>query len=241
MQKRVIAYVLFTSLAILFMQVRASAQQYTQQSLPPGASELDSNQVIEEKLVLIALTSPQYDATVHDRNNATHLLSKAKNQWLDLLAISTQFNETDFEKPTAGQQQLLYPKYFFGVTIPIGILFSRSSDVRIARENQFIAQDKQQELARSIRADVVTRYRSYVVNQEQLRMQTEIVNGEQVAYQGAQKDFKEGKISLETYNTASRSYMNEVTRRLTLVLQCDQLKIQLEQFLGMRLQDALRR
>jgi outer membrane protein TolC len=237
---RFIANTLFISLAVLFLQTRASAQQFGQE--PIGIHDLDTNRAVEDKLVLIAMNRPAYDETVHARNNATHELSKAKNAWLNLLAITMSFNEQDFEKPPPGQTTtLVYPKYFFGVNIPVGILFTRNSDIRIARENQYIAKDHQEEMASSIRAAVVGKYRAYVVYQQEIRMQTSILNDEQVAYQNAQKDFKDGKITLEVYNTASKGYAAEVTRKLSLILASDAIKTDLEQSLGMPLEDALRR
>lgn len=244
MQQRFIAYALFTAIIACSLGTPAVAQTIpssTIQGDPIGVNDVDTNRVVEEKLVLIAMARPSYDAATHARNNATHQLSKAKNAWLNLLALTTQFNETDFEKPPVGQTQYVYPKYFFGVTIPIGILFSQSSDVRIARENQFIARDEQEELARTIRAQVVGRYRAYVIFQEELRLESNDLNDELIAFKAAQKDFRDGKLTLEAYNTASRAYTSEVTRKLGLELQSDAAKTDLEQSLGMPLEDALRR
>lgn len=238
--RRFITNTLFVSLAVLSLQTRASAQRSGEE--PVGIHDVDTNRAVEDKLVLIAMNRPAYDETIRARNNAVHQLSKAKNDWLNLLAITMSFNEQDFEKPPAGQTTTyVYPKYFFGVTIPIGILFSRSSDIRIARENQYIAKDRQEEMASTIRAAVVGRYRAYVVYQLEIRMQTAIINDEQVAYQNAQKDFKDGKITLEVYNTASKGYAAEVTRKLSLILASDAAKTDLEMSLGMPLEDALRR
>jgi outer membrane protein TolC len=237
MQKRIIAYALLTSLTLFMVKLRVSAQDMQ----PSGVADRDTNRVTEEKLVRIAMTRPAYDVTVRNRNNATHELSKAKNAWLNLLAITLQFNETDFQKVPVGQAQYVYPKYFFGVTIPVGILFSRSSEIRIARENQYIAQDQQEEMARTIRATVVGRYRAYLVYQEEIHLQTAIINDETVAFQSTQKDFRDGKVTLEIYSAASKAYMAEITRKLNLILASDAAKTDLEQALGMHLEDALKR
>ena len=191
--------------------------------------------------VRIALKRPDYDVTYHQIRTSDHELSKAKNSWLNLLAISLNYNETDFEKKsTSTANQYVYPKYFFGITIPVGLIFTRSSDIKIARENQAIARDHQLELVRTIRADVQSKYRSLLNYQAMLAVQNIIVTQQQAEFLQEEKNFKDAKIGIEIYNTASKNFNNEILRQIQYKMQMDQVKVDLEQILGMPLEDAIK-
>lgn len=197
---------------------------------------------VEQKLIRIALTRPSYDATYRAIRTANHNLSLAKNAWLNLLTISLNFNDQEFyhQKTIPGQQTYVYPKYYFGVTIPVGLMFSRSSEIRNAREQQAIAKDNREEAERSIVADVKTKYRTYLNYQSILAVQNAMVNDQQAVFLHAEKDFRDGKVTLEDYTIASRAYNNTLLQQLQFKLTADQTKIELEQILGMTLEDALK-
>lgn len=192
---------------------------------------------LEAKLIRIALKRPNYDITYHQILNAQHELSKARNSWLNLLTISLNYNQFDFTAPP--NAAYVYPKYFFGLTIPLGYIFSRGSDMKIARENEVIAKDNQQELARTIVASVKTKYLTYLNYQSLLAVQNTIVNDEQAVFLQEEKNFRDGKVSIETYNNASKVYNSSIIQQLQYKLLSDQTKIDLEKDLGMTLEEAI--
>jgi outer membrane protein TolC len=197
---------------------------------------------VEQKLIQLALQRPSYDATYRAVRSADHSLSLAKNAWLNLLSISMNFNDQEFTHQTTipGQATYVYPKYFFGVTIPIGTFFSQGSQVRIARENQAIAKDARLEAERTIIADVKSKYRSYLDYQAMLAVQNTIVNDEQAAFLQAEKNFRDGKITIVEYNTASKAFNSTLLQQLQYKLTADQVKVDLEKMLGTTLEDALK-
>ena len=197
---------------------------------------------VEQKLIRIALTRPSYDATYRAIRSANHSLSLAKNEWLNLLSISLNFNDQEFyhQKSVPGQTTYVYPKYFFGVTIPIGVIFSRSSEIRIARENQAIAKDNQAEAARTIIANVKAKYRTYLDYQSVLAVENIMVNDQQAAFLQVEKNFRDGKITLDDYTNASRTFNGSILAQLQYKISCDQIKVDLEQMLGMTLEEALK-
>src|SRR5579872_1446983 len=79
----------------------------------PRNSDL-TDTAIENRLVALALLGPEFDATVHQNRISDLELKRAKNQWLNLLSVSTNYNDQTFAK--SGTAAYVYPKYFFGLT-----------------------------------------------------------------------------------------------------------------------------
>ena len=122
----------------------------------------------------------------------------------------------------------------------MGLIFSRGSDIKIAKENQAIAKDNREEAERTIIAEVKTKYRTYLNYQNMLAVQNIIVNDEQAAFLQIEKNFRDGKASITDYNSASKAFNVTILQQLQYKLIADQDKVDLEQMLGMSLEAALK-
>jgi outer membrane protein TolC len=204
----------------------------------PTASTPNSDSQIQERLVQLALAGPVYDVSGHEIAVAQQNLSKARRSWLNLLSISADYNDQTFAKTTS--YGYVYPKYFFGVTIPIGLFFSMGPDIQKERENVAIAHDNQEQLARTIRADVLGKYAQYKSYSTMVAVQNNVVDDEEALRKQTEKKFQDGTISIEQYNLANKIYGDDLTRRLNLQLQQDLLKIDIEKMIGVSLESVLK-
>jgi outer membrane protein TolC len=193
---------------------------------------------IQERLVQLALAGPVYDVSGHEIAVAQQNLSKARRSWLNLLSISADYNDQTFAKTTS--YGYVYPKYFFGVTIPIGLFFSMGPDIQKERENVAIAHDNQEQLARTIRADVLGKYAQYKTYSNMIAVQNNVVDDEEALRKQTEKKFQDGTISIEQYNLANKVYGDDLTRRLNLQLQQDLIKIDIEKMIGVSLESVLK-
>ncbi|MGI8952119.1 MAG: TolC family protein [Chitinophagaceae bacterium] len=202
----------------------------------------DSSTAIEERLVQLALNKPSYQASESQVKISQYELTKARNSWLDLLTISTNYNDQTFAPKSTGstQQNYIYPKYFFGVTIPVGLIFTRGSDINIAKNNVDIKKNDQEELARTIRADVVSKYKQYKSYGQLLALQNQVIDDEQAAFLQTEQKFKDGSVTVEVFNAASKSYNTEMANRINLQLQQDLIKLDIERMIGMKLENVLK-
>ena len=145
--------------------------------LPPVRTTDLSDTANENRLVALAMKGPEFDATVHQGRINELELKRAKGTWLNLLSISTNYNDQSFAKqPAGGQAAYVYPKYFFGVTIPLGIIFSQGNQVKTARESIANGKDQQEILARTIRASILSKYKQYKEYAALIEMQSELMN-----------------------------------------------------------------
>ncbi|MEJ7914430.1 MAG: TolC family protein [Chitinophagaceae bacterium] len=196
----------------------------------------DSTSVIEEKLVALALKGPLFQGSVHQNKINEYQLEGAKKAWLNLLTISTNYNDQSFVKNTF--TGVAYPKYFFGLTIPLGTFLSRT-EINAAREGVEISKNNQEQLRRDIRADIISKYKQYIAYGELIRFQSELMNDVQAALIQSEDNFRKGTITIEQYNSAQRSNNDEKGKLINLQLQQDLLKLDIEKMIGMRLESVI--
>lgn len=204
---------------------------------------INRDSLIEERLVALALSGPQYDAAGHQINISENQLSKAKRSWLNLLALSANYNDQTFAKApstTTGTQAYVYPKYFFGLTIPLGVIFAMGPEIKIARQGVEVSKDTREELARTLRMEVLSKYRQYKNFTELIGLQNTIVVDEQAGMAQTEKKFKSGTLTIGEYNTANKVYSDDIAKKLNLQLQQDLIKLDLERLIGTRLENALK-
>jgi len=193
----------------------------------------DTSTVIEEKLVALALQGPQAKILDHQNKINEYQLKAAQTQMLNLLAFSINYNEQSFKPQTP--TSFVYPKYNLGVTIPVGTLFSRTA-TKSARESIEIGKNNKELLKRSIREDVITRYRQYKAIQELIALQSEMLNDVQTELVQAEEKFRKGTITIDAYNAAQKGYNGERAALINLRLEQDIKKLEIERFIGVKLE-----
>jgi len=197
-----------------------------------------ADSIIEERLVELALTQPLYDASAHQVRISNYKVKSAKKSWFNLLTISANYNDQTFATQTT-QTPYIYPKYFFGLTIPIGTIVGKGSEIKAAREEVKISQDNRDNLARTIRTDVLSRYAEYKTDRALVVLESQVVDDIHAAFLQAEKRFNDGSVTIEVYSDASRNYSSEMTKLLNLQLQQDLVKFQIEKMIGVKLETVL--
>jgi outer membrane protein TolC len=184
---------------------------------------------------------PEYDATTHQDKIDELRLKQSKATWLNLLTLSMQLNDQSFNQPKAapGQVTYVYPKYYFGVNIPLGIIFSQGNTVRQAREALLLSRDQQQMLAAQIKANVLSKYRQYRNWDDMITMEGELLNDVLAISTQAEQNFKNGSITVETYIGAQRMKNEEMVKLKNLQLAQDLVRYDLERMIGVPLEDVL--
>jgi outer membrane protein TolC len=218
------------------------ASQPPKQPAPSVQGDL-SDTVIENRLVQLVYQGPEYDASVHQGRIAELELKRAKSTWLNLLTISTNYNDQSFAKPTStnGQAAYVYPKYYFGITIPLGIFFSQGNQVKTARESIANSKDQQDILARTLKQQVLSKYKHYKVYAAQIEMENELSNDVIVSANQAEQSFRQGKVTVDQYILAQRAKNEEMVKIMNLQLEQDLVRLDIERMIGVSLDSVLRK
>ena len=193
---------------------------------------------IQEQLVKLALDGPMMKSAEHEYKINEYNLIRAKNAWLNILSLSLNYNEQSFSKNLQGPS--VYPKYFFGLNIPLGTVFSRT-EIKSAREGLELNKLSREQLERNIRAAVLTKDRQYLAFGEMILYQNQVADDAQALFQQIEKRFKDGDktVTVDAYTLASRVANDEVTKRIDLISQHDQAKIELERMIGVPLETVI--
>jgi outer membrane protein TolC len=246
---RITGSFLLITLTLLIVSPAAHAQDQSQTPQSPYSPPVSKRPIrslpikdtgVEEKLVQLALQNVGYDVLVRMVTIAKYNVSKEKNSWFDLLTITSQFNDQSFKhQSTVGNVAYVYPKYFYGISIPIGTILSKSGQVKAAREQVKIAEDNQVAAALKVRTDVLSKYKSWRVSNSLVLLERQVVDDIHAAFLQVEKRFNDGTVSIEAYSDASRSYSTEMNKLLTYQLQADLQKLDIEQLIGVRLESVI--
>lgn len=193
---------------------------------------------IEDRLVALALQGPLFEKGEHQTKINDAQVKKAKGSYLNLLSVSTIYS---FRNSSNDNNSVyLPPGLNLGITIPLGLIFTKTSDIKIAKETRLLNLATQEQLRREVKADVLFKYRQYQTFTQMVVIQSRIIDDEQAAVLQIEKKFREGKTSIEEYNASTKNLNNELANRLKLQLSVDEMKLQLEALIGRSLESVLR-
>lgn len=194
--------------------------------------------VIEQRLVDLAMQAPEVKRIEHQNKINEYQLKTARSSWMNFLTISANYNEQTFSK-TAQQQNIVFPKYFFGVNLPLGTIIS-SKQGKIAKENIAMTQLDQEAARRRAKTDVISAWKQYKAQAEIISIESAYLNDLQVALTQADEKFKKNGITFEQYNTALKSRNDQQAKLISLKMELDLKKLQIEQMIGTTLESVLK-
>ena len=186
----------------------------------------------------LALKSPEAQKVQHESKIYEYQLKNARNYWTNLLTVSTTYNDQSFSQ-NARSANIIYPKYFFGLNIPLGTLLSRTS-VKSAKEGVEIGKLNEEETKRQIKVNILSKYKQYVAQGELIALETGFMNDLQAGLTQAEDKFRKGTISFEAYNIALRSRNDEQARLINLRLAQDLIKLDIEKIIGTTLESVIK-
>ena len=226
---------------LLLTAVVAMAQpgKTKQDSLSAASVGYLPDTIIENKLIELAMKSPFYTASIHQINITELQLKSTKNAWLNLLSLSTTVNDQTLKKPEPGANTYVYPKYNVGITIPLGIIFSQGNNVKSARESLALTKDNQEQLARTIKATILSKYREWRNYERMLYIQSELVTSVVAAANQADDEWNKGTIAKDVYLTVMKTKNDELARSINLKYSQYQVQLEIEKIIGVPLESVL--
>lgn len=224
-------------------------------ALPGLAQDVDYDQIIppegpdslkiEERLVQLAWrNSPEASRVERQVAISGKRINLAKTAWMNQIVVTGNLNELSINqlrgKTDPNIPQTLFPRYNFGVNVPLGIFSQQANNLAIAREEKGAAEDEVNRLKLDIRAQVLNRYRVYLIRKESMEIQREILQEVTVRFKGVQLLFREGKAKFEEYDQATQAYNSERLRKVSVEGDLALAKIELERLIGLRLEQVIR-
>lgn len=242
--RRILTAPLFFSIILVLSGHSASAQRTPANrrrtdSLANLRRNPPSDTIIENRLVALALQYPHYEALGHQVAATRSQLALAKRTWFNLLTLSLNYNDQTFAKQ-ANNVGYVYPKYYFGLTLPIGLFFTMGPQIRTARENMRVAQANQEEAARQLKMDVLSKYKTYRNYEALILLQNTIVLDQQAALTQVETKFRDGTTTIDQFNSANKAFGEEKAKLLNLQLSQDLVRLDIERLIGASLDSVIK-
>lgn len=234
---------IFAGISVLMLTALTSqAQQPTGRNVSTYHANLDTSQItdIREKLVQLALQNPNFEIADRQVNVAKYQLHKAKGSWLNTFSATGNVNEyTINPKSAPSNQATLYPKYNFSINLPFDFFTSKANEVKIARENLYIAHAEKNEKYRTVRKTVLSAYEDYLMHKEKYDLIIRMAQSEYTEYKLAEKDFADGLITPEVFKKAETAYYEQQLKKADQQRNFSVAKLELEAIIGVSIDDVL--
>lgn len=200
------------------------------------SSVLDSDRVIKDRLIKLALNNDQIVAANANIEIANVNRKKANSTILSAFSLGANANEFVINNTP---QATLFPKYNIGFLVPLDV-FAKSRAQKSTADQDIIIADAQRELLKkNIKARVLILYVTYKEKKQQVEFQ-KIANDEILfSYENAQKDFKDQAISLEELNKIYRNTLSEKSILAEKERDFEIAVLQIEEIIGVPLQTVL--
>ena len=226
---------LVTAFTFLFQFSHAQVNRNASRDSLAGAYVRDTLD-IREQLVNLAIQNSGRGIDSANRKIAEYNLNKAKTNWYNQISVAGNINEFSLTNSTVASY---YPRYNFGITVPLGIFSSHSNDVKIAREQVKIVDMISEQKLKAIRRDVLSRYETFLEKRDLLRIEKETVEDVKTTYVKAKADYTSSSISLDKYTEAIKNYNEELQKVRTADKNFNIAYLELEELVGFGLKDLL--
>lgn len=202
-----------------------------------AANNVTDNEVeIKNRLVRFALKNPAFLADDAAIEIAVLNRKKANSSWLSSVNVGGNLNEFSINNSPAGN---FYPKYNFGVLIPLDIYSRNKNERLVGDQNIIIANAAKDQRINEIKAETLIRYENYKEQKELVNLEKISVDNNYSDYLSAQGNYADGTITVDVLNKTYQGYVLEQFKLVTLKKQLNVAIIQLEEIIGVSLSKAL--
>lgn len=215
----------------------SSQKKKPEVSIPRASAEAtDNEQEIKNRLVKLALNNPVFTADDATIEIAVLNRKKANASWLSSITLGGNINEFVVNNsPTAN----FYPKYNFGVLVPLDIYSRNKNERKVGDQNIIIANAEKQQRMNEIKAETLIRYENYKEQKELVNLEKVSVDNNYSDYKAAQNNYADGTVTVDVLNKVYQGYVLEQFKLVTLKKQLNVAIIQLEEIIGVPLSKAL--
>jgi outer membrane protein TolC len=197
---------------------------------------------VVERLVALASVNPRIVSLENIVTQYEYEFKRGKTAWLNNIYVAGNLNELSLKQSNNVDplvQSTQFPRYNIGVTIPFGLFINNGKQNKSNwyRYQSMVENLKMEKL--NVRRDVIYQYQNYILQKQLLALQQEVLQDARILLNKHEEDFRNDKISLETYTNTSKVYNNEQVKEVNILNTIRLVETELEALIGMNVQDAL--
>jgi outer membrane protein TolC len=228
---------LFISFMIFSQFALAQSVDYNKIILPSNLANLE----FEEKLVQLAWKNhPSNQLLYNNLQIAKHDTKIASSEWLNTIRITGNLNEFTIDQSgdPADNRAQFFPRYNFGLQIPLGIFSGTSNQVKKGRQLEQVAQHTLDAQKLAVRSQVLTTYNTYLMYREIFNLRSQELEEATASFVLLEQRFKSGEEKYDRYS-AGLSTLNKVKiDRVMAQTDYSNSKLALEELIGLKLEDV---
>ena len=225
------------SLLLFFAGYSQGTPKYTTTSYNPN---VDS---VAEALVALAMNNPSVKASENFAQQFKWLYRASKTSWVNNIVLQGNLNEYSFNQNSSSadplKQSTQYPKYNFGVIVPIGIFINNPKQVKADYYKYQFAIEQVNVEKQNVRREVLINYHDYTMNKLLLSQYQQLVNDWRIIHLKNEQKFSNGEITLEAFYNSTKTYTDELSKQANLNDALKTSEAKLEALIGMNIDDAL--
>jgi outer membrane protein TolC len=223
-------------LILIASPVFAQNVDYNKIILPESSQSTD----FEERLVQLAWRNhPSNEAVRSEVDIAAYNVKQSNVSWIDNIRITGNLNEFTINKAADPfGRAAFFPKYNIGASISLGTFFNVPYNIKKSREMLVISKANVNAQKLAVRNTVLKLYNEYVMRERIYKLQSQALLDNETSHKLAEQRFKRGEITFETYSVSLTSYNDGVAAHLQAERDFKNSKLDLEQWIGMRLEDV---
>lgn len=205
--------------------------------LPDAATDIS----FAEKLVRLAWkNNPSNRILEREKTIADYEIKQARWSWLNEFRVQGNVNEFVLnEDADVGGRAAFFPKYNITGAVRLGFFVDIPLETKKKKEEYYIAQLNIDQQKLGLRAEVLKRYETYLMNRELLKVQTEATEDLFATFSLVEQNFKNGQASLDDYNKTLDRYNTQKLRKITAQGNFNRAKIEVEEIIGVKLEDVI--
>lgn len=223
-------------------------------SVPAFAQNVDYNKIIlpeytkspdfAEKLVQLAWKNhPGNEMIRREATAAEQAVKVSSAQWLNIFTVRGNLNEFTLNQTMTNNdyyygRSTMYPRYNFGATLNLGELITIPANTKMSKERAKIAQANVNNQKLVVRNAVMKAYNEYVLREKIYKVQSQLLMDNETSHKLIEQRFKNGETNFETYSLSLNNYSNVTVGHLESERNYKNAKLDLEQLIGMRLEDV---
>lgn len=197
---------------------------------------LNSEDDIKAQLILLALNNPQAAAADANVRIAMIARQKANSSFLGSVNLGGNVNEFVINNSPAAS---FFPKYNFGLTIPLDMFAKNKAEKRTGNEVITINRLQKQQIGEALKAKVLIQYEVYKEKKELLELQRIVLDDDLAAYEKAQRDYKDDVIAIEEVNKMYSELIKSKGNLATKEKELNIAIIEIEEIIGVPLKTVL--
>lgn len=216
------------NLILLFLIILARFPVYSQQFIE---SIYTDDPYIQQLFEIASENNLEYKTLENTIVIASTESAQTTWEWMNSIRAIGNINEYVIN-PERNQNNILFPRYNFSLTVPLGIFTDQASNKKIAKEKTKFAENTAALRINEIKQEIVISYNNYIRTKELLERQRELTENEYSNYLILEEKFKNNDLELRELNQAQRTYNQEYFNQISLQNDFNRTKLELESLIG---------